>query len=143
MPGPAAPEEMPVPSAPLARPTATLLLCVPSTFLRERLLRYLREQFRTCSVSTPRDAVEALEYAGTLRPAVAVIDIDAVPPDGWVLLGALRTAAPLLPLVALSTYHADPLRPRARASGAAACLSPQTLDGELAAVIDPLLERAR
>jgi DNA-binding response OmpR family regulator len=100
--------------------------------VREVLSRVLGEAGWT--VTTAEDGRDAVADVTREQPDVVLLDVTMPGPDGWTVLGRLRSAAPSVRVVMLTgrTAHDDVVR--ARRAGADDFLA-KPLDGDL------LLER--
>lgn len=94
-------------------------------------------------VETAADGEEAIAKAGTLYPAVILMDLAMPGMDGWEAIRRLRadgrTAA--VPIVALSAFAFGDEPERARTAGADLCLTKPCLPSQVGRVIRAMLLR--
>lgn len=95
------PVRLPVP------PNAPVLLALPPTAATASVLRGLRSE--GVSVSPVSDGIAVLDAVRTRHPALVVLDVELPGPDQAAVIGAVRTEAPDVPIIAVT--------PRERRSG--------------------------
>ncbi len=66
---------------------------------------------------------QAIEMAESLRPNIAIVDLEITDPDGLKVVQRLRTAAPGINVLAVSSHMALPVLKKARRAGASGLLS--------------------
>lgn len=122
---------------------AVVLVTVHNRMVRARLLDWLADAFPgiPCVQGVTREAVGRL--LETAAPAVALVDIDSPAARGLEILRLLRAKAPAARLVALTAYPSVAYRDLAAGAGACLCLPMGMPDGQLRAVIGPLLHPPR
>ncbi|HWB73001.1 MAG TPA: EAL domain-containing protein [Egibacteraceae bacterium] len=101
---------------------------------RDALLLVLADHASVAAVGVADDAVEVARLAGTLRPAVALVDV-GVPGGGPEAAGGIRTRSPDTQVLAMLAYDDRPAVMRMFAAGAVGYVLKSTPGPELCGTI--------
>jgi two-component system, NarL family, nitrate/nitrite response regulator NarL len=81
-------------------------------------------------VGTATSGTDALELAVTLAPDLALVDVELGEEDGIALAGELRSRAPGVQVILISTYGRDEMQDIVSASSAVGFLPKSSLSGD-------------
>ena len=119
--------------------TATILIVENHAPLRLALRWWLENNFPRYQVIEAADEVEAMALVQAGSPQMIVMDVGSPGINDLASTRRIKTMAPTIPIVVLTSYDSEAHRLSATAAGASACVSKGSIQTELQLTLARLL----
>lgn len=117
----------------------TVLVIGEHKFLRSTLCAWLKAMIPACHPVEAAGAAEGINFAQQSDPQAIIIDVGFPSLSSLGDIANIKTAAPSVPLVALTSYDFAAYRAEALAAGASACISKEAIFTQLQPLLAGLL----